>query len=153
MAETMLHEDLVLLNYTATSQRELLNNMAQLLKDKGYVKDSYAQAIIDRENTFATGLNTNGVKVAMPHTYPEHVNKPAIMVAQLTEPVIFKEMGNNENDVAAKLIFMLAVSDPKGHVDMLGKLMSIFSDGEKLSDIYNSPTAKELITKLEKVLN
>ena len=89
----------------------------------------------------------------MPHTYPEHVIKPAILVATLENPIDFHEMGNSSNTVPAKLIFMLAVTDPKGHFEILSKLMSIFSQEDKLIDLYNSTQAKEIIDKLNKVLN
>ena len=62
-------------------------------------------------------------------------------------------MGNSYNTVPAKLIFMLAVTDPKGHLEILSKLMYIFSQEDKLIYLYNSTQAKEIIDKLNKVLN
>ena len=44
----------------------------------------------------------------MPHTYPEHVIKPAILVATLENPIDFHEMGNSSNTVPAKLIFYVS---------------------------------------------
>lgn len=152
MKESLLHEDLVLLDCTAENREELLRKMAAILEEKGYVKSSYANAIIERENVYPTGLNTLNVKVAMPHTSPEHVNQAAILVAKLMNPVIFNEMGNNESEVKAKLIFMLAVTDPKGHLEALGKLMTIFSDGEKLLDLYESDSAGEIVAKLAQIM-
>ncbi len=148
----MLHENLIFLNYKADNQEQLLTDFAKVLQEQGYVKDSYAKAIIEREAEYPTGLNTPGIKLAMPHTYPQHVIKPAILVATLQNPVAFKEMGNSTNTVEAKLIFMLAVTDPKGHLEILSKLMSIFSQEDKLLDIYNSSSPKELISKLDKIL-
>ncbi len=148
----MLHENLIFLNYKADNQEQLLTDFAKVLQEQGYVKDSYAKAIIERETEYPTGLNTPGIKLAMPHTYPQHVIKPAILVATLQNPVAFKEMGNSGNTVEAKLIFMLAVTDPKGHLEILSKLMSIFSQEDKLLDIYNSSSPKELISKLDKIL-
>lgn len=152
MIESLLHEELIMLDYTAPNSEVLLGELAQVLKKQGYVKESYAQAVIEREKVFPTGLNTPGVKVVMPHTDPQHVNKPAILVAKLKHPVNFKEMGNSGKDVAAELVFMLAVTDPKGHLETLGKLMSIFSNGEMLLDVYHTQTKQDLIAKLEKIL-
>ncbi len=148
----MLHENLIFLNYKADNQKQLLTDFAKILQEQGYVKSSYAKAIIEREAEYPTGLNTPGIKLAMPHTYPQHVIKPAILVATLQNPITFKEMGNSINTVEAKLIFMLAVTDPKGHLEILSKLMSIFSQEDKLLDIYNSSSPKELISKLDKIL-
>lgn len=152
MSTSMLHEDLVFLNYKATNLENLIRDFSQILYTKGYVKESYASALLSREQQFPTGLNTPGINIAMPHTYPEHVNKPAILVATLDKPIAFHEMGNNNNTVQAKLIFMLAVTDPKGHLEILSKLMSIFSQEDKLLDLYNSSQPKEIIDKLNKIL-
>lgn len=152
MNTSMLHEDLVFLNYKATNLENLIRDFSQILYTKGYVKESYASALLSREQQFPTGLNTPGINIAMPHTYPEHVNKPAILVATLDKPIAFHEMGNNNNTVQAKLIFMLAVTDPKGHLEILSKLMSIFSQEDKLLDLYKSSQPKEIIDKLNKIL-
>lgn len=152
MTISMLHKDLVFLKYKATDLETLINNLSEVLYTKGYVKKSYATAILDREKQFPTGLNTPGINIAMPHTYPEHVIKPAILIATLDKPISFHEMGNSSNTVQAKLIFMLAVTDPKGHLEILSKLMSIFSKEDKLIDLYNSSQPEELIDKLNKVL-
>lgn len=152
MSMSLLHEELVLLDYEAEGNEDLIRKLAVILKDRGYVKDSYAQAVVDREGEFPTGLNTLGVKVAVPHTNPEHVNQAAILVAKLSHPVVFKEMGNSGKDVAAELVFMLAVTDPKEHLATLSKLMGIFSDKEKLLDLYQSGTKQEIITKLNNIL-
>lgn len=151
--QVLLHEDLILLNYEIENKEELLKNLSNLLKEKGYVKDSFLEGVIKREIVYPTGLNTNGVKVAIPHTDSIHVLKPAILVALLKKSVCFKEMGNGVNDVEAKLIFMLAIKDPNLQVDTLSKLMSILSDKDKLLSIYKSTTTKEVIDKLSKILS
>ncbi|CUH97496.1 hypothetical protein P22_3627 [Propionispora sp. 2/2-37] len=152
MSTSLLHEELVLLDYEAEGNEDLIRKLSAILHDKGYVKDSYAQAVVEREEAFPTGLNTLGIKVAVPHTNPEHVKQAAILVAKLLQPVTFKEMGNSGKDVDAELVFMLAVTDPKEHLSTLSKLMGIFSDREKLLDLYQSATKQEIITKLNSIL-
>lgn len=155
MAEnvSLLHENLVLLDYESEDDREtLLTNLAGVLQREGYVKESYLEAILTREREYPTGLNTPGIKVVIPHAAPQHVNQAAILAVKLKSPVTFKEMGNSGKDVEAKLIFMLAVTDPQGHLQTLSKLMAIFSDGEKLTDLYNSLTKQAFIEKLSRIL-
>ncbi len=108
--------------------------------------------ILEREQKYPTGLNTPGIPLAMPHAEAEHVNKPAILVARFTEPVTFKEMGNSGNNVKAKFVFMLAVSDPEGHLATLSKFMSIFSQEEKLKALYAINDKKTLMKELGKIL-
>ena len=155
MAEnvSLLHENLVLLDYECIGDREaVLKNLAGILQAEGYVKDSYTEAILTREREYPTGLNTPGIKVVMPHAAPAHVNKAAILAVKLKTPVTFKEMGNSGKDVEAKLVFMLAVTDPQGHLQTLSKLMAIFSDGDKLLDLYQSGTKQEFMEKLNRIL-
>lgn len=151
--DILIHEDLIILNYEVESKQELLVNLSQILKKKGYVKESYTEGILKREEIYPTGLNTEGVKVAIPHTDAIHVNKPAILVAILNKSVIFKEMGNGINDVDAELIFMLAVKNPNHQVTTLGKLMSIFSNKDTLLSVYKSKSKKEVVDILSNVLD
>ena len=150
--ESMLHEDLIYMDYPSKDRELLLEELSEILKEKGYVKESYQRAILEREQKYPTGLNTPGIPLAMPHAEAEHVNKPAILVARFTEPVTFKEMGNSGNDVQAKFVFMLAVSDPEGHLATLSKFMSIFSQEEKLKALYAINDKKTLMKELGKIL-
>lgn len=150
--EPVLHDDLIFMDYPAKAREELLTELVAILRSKGYVKDSFQEALLARERKYPTGLNTPGVPLAMPHAEAEHVVKPAILVARLSEAVVFKEMGNSGKDVMAKFVFMLAVSDPSGHLAMLSKFMSIFSQGEKLKALYAIEDKKTLREELEKVL-
>lgn len=150
--ESLLHEELVLLDYEAENKEELLKNLATILKGGGYVKESYIEGILEREKIFPTGLNTEGVKVALPHTDAIHVKKPAILIAKLKKAVVFKEMGIGSNDVEAKLIFMMAVKNPEEQVKTLGKLMSILSNKEMLVNLHNCSSSSEMINILSNVL-
>ena len=150
--ESMLHDELIFMKYPAKEREVLLKELTDILKDRGYVKDSYSEALLTRERKYPTGLNTPGIPLAMPHAEAQHVNKPAILVARLTEPVQFKEMGNSGRDVMAKFVFMLAVRDPEGHLAMLSKFMSIFSQENQLKELYAIEDKQALREELEKIL-
>lgn len=149
----LLHEDLIFIDYEAENQKQLLINLSEVLKKKGYVKDSYVEGILERESIFPTGLNTEGIKVAIPHTDAKHVNFPGIVIAKLKNPIVFREMGNDTGRVEASLIFMLAIKNPEQQVKTLSKLMTIFSKGDILKNIYMSKSPLEVIEKLKPVLN
>lgn len=152
MSMPLLDGELVLLDYEAGDSETLLTQLAAVLYSKGYVKDSYAKAVLEREKVFPTGLKTLGVEVAVPHTDPSHVRQPAILIARLASPVLFKEMGNSGKDVAVRLVFMLAVTDPKEHLATLSKLMAIFSNKEKLLALYQVKDQAEMVVQLGKIL-
>ena len=87
------------MNSTAATREEALAELAKMLMANNYVHASFAQAVLHRENEFPTGLPTNPVGVAIPHTDIEHVISPAIAVSILANPVQFNEMGNPDNQV------------------------------------------------------
>jgi len=52
----LLEEDLVRVSMPATSKEAVIETLSELLIDKGYVKEDYAQAVLAREVVFPTGL-------------------------------------------------------------------------------------------------
>lgn len=152
-SDALLNKELILLDVVANDKIELLTKLSSLLKEKGYVKNSYQNAVIEREKIFPTGLITEGGGVAIPHTDAEHVEKSTIVFAKLKKPVIFKEMGNNENDVNVEIVFMLAISNPSEQVPTLSKLMSILTNKLILTKIKDSANTSEIIDILTNVLN
>lgn len=148
MNDSILHEELVLLDFEASSKEDLLVRLGEVLVAKGYVKPSYIEGVLERERNYPTGLKTEGVQVAIPHTDAIHVNKPAVLVAKLKTPVVFNEMGNDSNEVEAKIIFMIAMKKAHEQLDMLGSLMEVFSNTEKLMRLDNSNDRSEVIKLL-----
>lgn len=150
--DLLIKEELIFLDYEASDKEELLQSLSNILREKGYVKDTFASKIIEREKVFPTGLNTGEVQVAIPHTDAIHVENAAIVFVKLKNSVTFKEMGSGVNDVNANLIFMLAVKNPKEQVNVLSKLMSILSNGEILKKLYESKTKEEVYKILSDIL-
>ncbi|MBA2876038.1 PTS sugar transporter subunit IIA [Thermaerobacillus caldiproteolyticus] len=132
MCEIYFDESLILKDIDVNSREELLRTMATNLFRKGLVKKSFIEAVIEREKTFATGLPTNSVSVAIPHTDSEHVNKKAISVAVLKEPVNFGVMGEMNVEIPVQIVFMLAIDKKDSHLVLLQKLMEIFRNAEEL---------------------
>lgn len=129
-----MNEELILLDVAAASQYELLGTVADNLRQQGFVKDSYKEAVIAREKVFATGLPTmDGGGVAIPHTDIEHVDKAAISFCKLKSPVDFVVMGDENSTVSVDIIFMLALKEAHSQIEMLQELMGILQDEEALS--------------------
>lgn len=138
MENMPIYEELIFLDVDKDENVEVLEFMANELVDKGYVKPSFLEGVLEREKNYPTGLDTGDIKVAIPHTDSEHVLKSCISVAVLKETVVFKDMGDPNGKVDVDIVFMLAIAEPKNQVPILTKLMSVFSDKELLNNIYNS---------------
>ncbi|QZY55226.1 PTS sugar transporter subunit IIA [Crassaminicella profunda] len=134
----MLNEEVVAINVSVESREQLLHFMADMLKKEGYVKETYAEAILQREEKFSTGLPTEKFGVAIPHTDAVHVNEPMISIVTLKEPIQFLEMGNPDGEVDVKIVFMLAMKDSDTQVKLLTNLMGIVQNQELLKEIYEA---------------
>lgn len=132
MSQIKLEEKLVLLELDGENREAVLAAMSDNLLQCGYVKETYKQAVIEREQNFATGLPTGSYGVAIPHTDIVHVNRAAISIAVLKEETDFVIMGEESETVPVKIVFMLAVKEQHAQLEMLQKLMALFQDNEAL---------------------
>lgn len=152
-AGEMFDPKLLFANVEFDNKEDLLRYMATKMYDLGYVKETYIQAVIDREEIHPTGLKTEFYGVAIPHTDAIHVNKPIIALSILEEEVIFKEMGDADGeDINTKFVFMLSIDDPNKHVDVLSKLSTLFQSGDIMNTLLGLDV-KELYEKLNHYVN
>ncbi|MBP6086936.1 MAG: PTS sugar transporter subunit IIA [Pelolinea sp.] len=121
-----LYQELISVGVEAADWQEVLTLLANRLFQAGYVRESYLQAVLDRESQFPTGLRTAEVAVALPHAEKEHVLKPAVAVAILAHPVTFGEMGTEDQTVPVEIVFMLSILEPDEQVTWLSRLVSTF---------------------------
>ena len=130
--EQAIHRELILADVDAADAEDALRQVARPFMANGYVKDSYVDAVIAREKVFATGLELNGISIAMPHTDIIHVNKPGVTVAKLRNPVEFEHMGEPGRKVQAEMLFMMAITDPEDQIGTIMKVLGVFQNKEAL---------------------
>jgi galactitol PTS system EIIA component len=134
----------ILVRAKAISREDIIEQLGTLLERNGYVKDTYTQAVLDREKVFPTGLQTNILGFAIPHTDTEHVYKSAVAIAILTEPVVFQAMDSPLTDISVNVVMMLAISDPKAVVMVLRQVISILEDEAALQALLRASTPAEI---------
>ncbi|HHV39059.1 MAG TPA: PTS sugar transporter subunit IIA [Tepidimicrobium sp.] len=135
------------------TKEDVLQKMASNLVREGYVNETYIEAILKREKAFPTGISTEGLGVAIPHTDIEHVIRPAVAVATLKEPVKFFSMEDPETEVDVKIVFMLAITEPEFQLDILRKLVSLFQNKEMLIELSKVEDAEEMAVVLDRVID
>ena len=123
-----LKKELIIPGLEAKNSDEIFEALGGELVKQGYCKESYVQALKDREAEFPTGINMGEKGVAIPHTDVSHVNKKGIAIAT----------------VKAQVIFMLAV-DEKGHLELLQAILGILQDQETLTKLTEAKDAEEII--------
>ena len=133
--DKLTYELFAITSLQADSAQEAIRKLGGALQQKGIVKDTYVDAVLQREEIFPTGLPTPEIHVAIPHTDPEHVIKPAIMLGVLKKPVVFGEMGNPDSQLDVQLICMLAIAKSDSLINLLEKLVVAFQDPEFLKSM------------------
>lgn len=95
---------------------------AHAMSKKGYVKESYCTACVEREREFPTGLEL-GCGVAIPHSDPVHVNQAAICLLRLKDSVAFRRMDDPDLETPVQLVFALALNGGEDHRSTLSRII------------------------------
>ena len=106
----------------AENWEQAIRMCGKALYDSGYVYETFADACVEREKNFPTGLEYS-TPVAIPHAETRHVKKMGVCFLRLDNPVEFNSMENPDKKVKTKLVFNLAVYRPEDQVKLLASLM------------------------------
>ncbi len=142
----LLHPEGVLLNCEFSSSEEVIRAIGDKLFKAGYVKDTFVEAAIEREKTLPTGLPLGGgINAAIPHTEIEHVIKPALGMATLKNEVNFRNMVSPDELVPVRLVFLLALEQPKAQVEMLQEVAGVLQNSTLVSSLLEKSNYEEVI--------
>ncbi|KMZ55160.1 PTS sugar transporter subunit IIA [Dorea sp. D27] len=147
----MIHKEFIFTDLEGSTKEQVITQLADRLLAAGYVKDSYRNAVLEREKEYPTGLSLGEYCIAIPHTFAAHVNQPAIAVAKLASPVSFAEMGSADNALDVSLVMMMAISNPEEQVGLLKKILRLFSDVDVLKTLMASSTPTEMYELLRHI--
>lgn len=135
----LLEPKAIIYNLEANNSEQVLSRLGELLFNAGYVKETFVKGAIEREKNFPTGLELGGeINAAIPHTDIEHVIKPGLALAILKNTVNFKNMGNKEQDVPCRLVFVMALNEAHAQVDMLRELATVLQKPETLKKLIDA---------------
>lgn len=142
----LLHPEGVLLNCEFTTAEEVIKAIGSKLYEAGFVKASFVDAAIEREKNLPTGLPlSGGINAAIPHTEIEHVIKPALGIATLKNEVNFRNMVSPDEFVPVRLVFLLALEQPKAQIEMLQEVAGVLQNPKLVSDLLEKNSFKEVI--------
>ncbi|MBO0451851.1 MULTISPECIES: PTS sugar transporter subunit IIA [Enterococcus] len=141
----MLNQDFVYFDEEYKSARDLLSQIAKDLYKKGYVKETYEQSIISREEKYPTGLKLAGLNIAICHTEPKDAVKNTLFLVKPAQPVFFKNAETLEI-LPVDLVIGLVFSDGKIHLKNLSFLAQLFTNQQFIQEIKQAASKRELIT-------
>ncbi len=143
--------ELVFFDFEAEDREDFFKKLGKELGDRGYIKDTWYDAITTREANYPTGLACQAINVAIPHTDPEHLEKPYIAVIKPKKPVVFEYMAGMGDPVPAELIVNLGLlQHAEGQVAILQALMRVFMDDAASADILAQDTPEGMVETMVK---
>lgn len=147
---SLLKPELVFFDFEANDRVDLFTKLGAVLAERGYVKDTWLDAILDRENNYPTGLACEAVQVALPHVDPQHLAKPYIAIVKPKSTVRFDGMAGS-GPVDAQLVINLGLlAHAEDQVGVLQAFLGIFIDAEATKEIMAQTDAQAMIDTVVK---
>ncbi len=135
----------IVLGLKAATDHDVIRILADRLQALGYVKPSFADAVIAREVMLPTGLPLGGDNnVAVPHTDPEHVLRPGLALATLVEPVSFSNMEDPDEKLQVSVVFLMALNDKDKQIEMLQEIAGTIQSPEIISALIQSKSVEDV---------
>ena len=134
-----IDNDFILLNHPGGEREALFREINQLLSDKGYVEETYLQALINREENNPTAMQLEKIGVAIPHVDVEHIKEEKLVVVSCPEGIEFKQAEDPDEKDA--------------HIDFLMKLIGLFRQTEKMDTFLTTQSPEEVKKLLTAALN
>jgi PTS system galactitol-specific IIA component len=144
-----LRPEAIFLGVNAQSAEAVIRLLGTKLHELGCVKDGFIEATLRREAEMPTGLPLAGeFHAAIPHVDIEYVNASALALATLAHPVVFYNMVEDDQEVPASFVMMLALDQPKSQIEMLQQVSGILQDPELIHQLMVASTPQEVLALL-----
>ncbi|HZW03809.1 MAG TPA: PTS sugar transporter subunit IIA [Anaerolineaceae bacterium] len=145
----LLAPQAILLRNDAQDSSDVICRLGGLLHQQGCVTDGFIDATLKREASMPTGLPLGGeYNAAIPHVDLEYVRRPAIALATLARPVIFRHIVMPEEEVPVQLVIMLALDQPKSQIDALQQVADLLQNPDAVAGLMAALTPEEVLTLL-----
>ena len=144
----MLDENSFLINFEATSKKQMLNELCKLANKKFNLDErTLLENLTKREKLGSTAVG-NGI--AIPHANVSGINKPKVLVATLSEGLDF----NAADDQPIDIVFLLLAPDNEGseHLQALALVSRLLRNNEltnKLRGCKSPESAMMVITQTD----
>ncbi len=146
---SLLKSELVFFDFEVADRGELFRRLGVVLAEKGYVKETWLDAILEREKNYPTGLQCETIGVALPHVDPQYLLKPYIAIVKPTAPVEFEGMAGSGRVDAQLVINLGLVAHAEDQVGVLQAFLGIFMDQAATQEILGAADAAALLAAVK----
>lgn len=143
-------KEVILFDVDVKDKTDAETKLANHLRQAGVVTEQFKDAVLQRESNFPTGLQTETIGVAIPHTDAYKVITPQIGFMRLKNPVTFNQMGDNA-EISVSIIFMLALKKSDDQLTMLQKLMGLFQNKEAIDKLEKITSKDDFVTLMKEI--
>ncbi|MBN8235426.1 PTS sugar transporter subunit IIA [Halobacillus kuroshimensis] len=141
----LLTEETIVLNMSASSKPEAIDELVDKLDEAGRLNDrgGFKKAIEDREGQSTTGI---GDGIAIPHAKTNAVQNPAIAFGRSQEGLDYESLDGQPTH----LFFMIAASEGANntHLETLSRLSSFLMDNKFREQLEAAQTKEEIIAAI-----
>lgn len=139
--EKVVNKDLIIINSDATSKKEIIEELSNLLLQHEYISDKkqFLFDLYERENEGETGI---GEGIAIPHGKSKAVLKTTVAVAILNNEIEWETLDGK----GVNVIIMFAVKDSDintTHILLLQKIAILLANETFIEDIKNVSSVNE----------
>jgi galactitol PTS system EIIA component len=129
----------------ARSAADVIVALASRLASAGHVKEKFQRAALSREKKSPTGLPFSPWAVALPHADPEHATSPAIAVATLAKPVMFRQMGSPDVKLDVSIVVMPAFTAKEQAASSLSRLIGLLQRDEIRERLVSAASPEDIL--------
>ena len=145
-----LKDDLIFYDLQAADYKAVLQIMGDAMIQAGYGEEGFTEAVLEREKDYPTGLDIDGIGVAIPHVDADHVKKEGLAISILKDPVEFGAMGEQKSMIPVKIVIMFTVAGAGKQIDRLLQILNVLRDEEILKDLLSAQSKEEIRTAIQK---
>lgn len=132
-----------------TNLDEAFEVMADKLLKRGLVKETYLEAIKEREKDFPTGIDLSVVEknfpnVAIPHTESQYCNTTNVILVKLRNEIIVRNMMDSSSELKVKYLFMILNEAGGEQANILANIMGFVTDKNNIDSLEKAQTIEEL---------
>lgn len=109
-ASEMFYSSLVDLEMNENATKDLFDSIAAKLESIKFVNRGYKEGLKVREQEFPTGLKTEFLDIALPHSDTKYIERPFIFVVKNKKSLEMKQMGDNQ-EMKVNYFFFLGIKD------------------------------------------
>lgn len=144
-------QEMIITGLKAKNAEDVMQKLCGRALQNNYITPEFMTALTEREKEYPTGLPT-GVPIAIPHIH-DGCLKSFFSMAITEEPVTFGCMGDPDEKIETRLIFLFGITDPGCQTAVLRKFSSIFQDDEVMNELLLIHSPNILLKKMKELLD